>query len=110
MRDSRTELMTGIGNDWGSNFGDRDWDYQMEICESMIERVVGLTPGKVSGKYRNGDRQIYFNGRYECSNADGNMGVINDLKNGNTGVWHGSSIRVGNEGGGAWKLEIININ
>ena len=52
----------------------------MEICESRIERVVG----KGIGHYRNGDRQIYFDGRYEY--ADGNMGEINDLKIWNTGV------------------------
>ena len=33
--------MTGIRNDWVSNLGDMDCDYQMEICESIIERVVG---------------------------------------------------------------------
>ena len=40
--------------------------------------------GKGSRQYRNGDRQIYFDGRYEY--ADGNMGKINDLKIGNTRV------------------------
>ena len=34
--------------------------------------------GKGIGHYRNGDRQIYFDGRYEY--VDGNMGEINDLK------------------------------
>ena len=28
--------------------GDRDYDYQMEIWESMIESVVGLVYGEVS--------------------------------------------------------------
>ena len=39
-------------SDWNSNLGDRDWDYQMEILESIIERVEGLVPGKVSGNGR----------------------------------------------------------
>ena len=49
MRDNRKELVIGKWNDWNSNLGDRDWDYQMEICESMLEMVVRLAPGKVSG-------------------------------------------------------------
>ena len=47
VRDSIKELVTGIGNDWDSNLGDRNWDYQMKIWESIIERVVGLVPGLV---------------------------------------------------------------
>ena len=35
---------------------------------------------------RIGDRQIYFNGRYEYSSVNEQMGEISDLKNGNMGV------------------------
>ena len=73
---------------------DRDWD-QMEICDSMIEGS-----GKGIWQYRNWDGQINF---------DGNMGEIYALKNRNTGVWHGSRIRGGNEGVGKCDAEIINI-
>ena len=51
-RDSRKKLVTGIGNNWDRILGDRDLDYQMEILESIIERVVGLVSGKVSGNGR----------------------------------------------------------
>ena len=37
------------------------------------------------GQYRNRYRQIYFDGRYQY--AVENMGEINHLKNGNTGMW-----------------------
>ena len=56
---------------------------------------------------RNGDRQIYFNGRYEYSSVDEKMGVISDLE---YRMWHGCKIRGGNVGGGAWKMEITNGN
>ena len=29
VRDSRKELVTGMGNGWDSDFVDSDWDYQM---------------------------------------------------------------------------------
>ena len=35
---------------------------------------------------RNGDRQIYFNGKYEYSSMDEKIDEISVLKNGNMGV------------------------
>ena len=38
------------------------------------------------GKVSEGDRQIYFDGRYEYSSTEGKMDEISDWKNENMGV------------------------
>ena len=48
-KESRKALVTGIGKEYDINLWYRDWDYQIESWESMIERVVGLASRKVSG-------------------------------------------------------------